>query len=405
MKIPHRSWMVALGSSLALFTVMGLGANVFSAYQPWIIAVNGFTNAQGSMITTVRSLFAILFMLMVGRIIDTIGLRATTGVGMVCSVVSCLVLGLADSYPLYCAGAAFAGAAYALAGMIPLSLAIARWFSIRRGYALGLAAAGSGVATVLAPPFIAYSLQNNGLAQTFYYEAAVILVLTVAVVALVRNSPGELGLVPYGEEARAHQNQVQENTSSIPSTAWCLVLLVAVLNGGPAATSYSHLTVLYSTEGFSDGIITMLLSFSGIMIIVGKICYGQIRDILGSFGSNFILYGITILGMILCCFAPTGSVMVAFGAMTAVSIGLSLSISISLWAFDLSSTQQCERRVRWATIAFMVGNLTFGPTPGIIADITGSYVPAYALFGGAAVAGMVIIQVVYLRYGKEMALS
>ncbi|MCI7159238.1 MAG: hypothetical protein MR999_07525, partial [Flintibacter sp.] len=55
---PHRAWAVCLGCSLALFTVMGLGVNVFTIYQPWIIQVHQFSNAQGSWITTVRSLFA-----------------------------------------------------------------------------------------------------------------------------------------------------------------------------------------------------------------------------------------------------------------------------------------------------------------------------------------------------------
>ena len=44
---PHRAWAVCLGCSLALFTVMGLGVNVFTIYQPWIIQVHQFSNAQG----------------------------------------------------------------------------------------------------------------------------------------------------------------------------------------------------------------------------------------------------------------------------------------------------------------------------------------------------------------------
>lgn len=405
MKLPHRSWFVALGSSLALFTVMGLGANVFSAYQPWIIAVNGFTNAQGSLITTVRSLFAILSMLVVGRLINSIGLRATTGVGMVCSVLSCLVFGLATTFPIYCLGGALAGIAYALAGMIPLSIAIARWFHIRRGYALGLAAAGSGVATVVAPPLIAYSLQASGLSLTFFREGAVMVVLTLVVVALLRNSPEEVGLVPYGAQEDDCQIASDEKTTSVSAPVWLWVLFVAFLTGAPAATAYSHLTVLYTTQGFSDSIITILLSYSGFMIVFGKIIYGQLQDKLGTFYSNYILFGIAALGMALCCLAPTGSIPVAFGAMTAVSIGLSLSVSLSLWAFDLSSTAQRDGRVRWATIAFMVGNLTFGPLPGIIADVTGSYVPAFVLFGGAAAAGLILIQVIYLRYGASMSMT
>ena len=60
-----RAWVVCLGCGLALFTVMGLGVNAFTVYQPYLLRVHGFTNAQGSWITTVRSLFALLSMLTV----------------------------------------------------------------------------------------------------------------------------------------------------------------------------------------------------------------------------------------------------------------------------------------------------------------------------------------------------
>ena len=63
MHCPHRAWAVCAGGSIMLFAVMGLGSNVFSVYQPYIIAWNHFTNAQGSWIITVRSLFIVVGML------------------------------------------------------------------------------------------------------------------------------------------------------------------------------------------------------------------------------------------------------------------------------------------------------------------------------------------------------
>ena len=40
----HRAWLVCLGCSISLATVMGLGVNAFTVYQPWILEVNGFPN-------------------------------------------------------------------------------------------------------------------------------------------------------------------------------------------------------------------------------------------------------------------------------------------------------------------------------------------------------------------------
>ncbi len=99
---PHRAWAVCLGCSLALFTVMGLGVNVFTIYQPWIIQVHGFSNAQGSWITTVRSLFALLAMLSVDTLCRRLGLRYTMGVGMACFALSYALFGAAGTFPTQC---------------------------------------------------------------------------------------------------------------------------------------------------------------------------------------------------------------------------------------------------------------------------------------------------------------
>ena len=54
MKRPHRAWLVCLGGALTLLSTIGLGVNVFAVYQPEILALEHFTNAQGSFITTIR---------------------------------------------------------------------------------------------------------------------------------------------------------------------------------------------------------------------------------------------------------------------------------------------------------------------------------------------------------------
>lgn len=47
MNRPHRAWLVCLGGALTLLSTIGLGVNVFAVYQPEILALEHFTNAQG----------------------------------------------------------------------------------------------------------------------------------------------------------------------------------------------------------------------------------------------------------------------------------------------------------------------------------------------------------------------
>ncbi len=392
----HRSWLVCLGGGLALFTSMGLGMNIYSTYQPYIIALNNFTNAQGSLVTTVRSFFSILAMLATSWLVKKFGLRGTMVAGMICSVLAYVVFGLATTFPAYCVGGALSGLSYAMAGMIPLSFAISRWFDVRRGFALGLAASSTGVATIIAPTFVTQSIQARGLSATFFSEAVIMVVLTLLVVALVRNSPQELGLTPYGYGTEVNTATHSQKIPPISPAHWRMMLAASFLAGAPVGAGFAHLTVLYSTEGFSPDQITLLFSYLGVVLMFGKVVYGQISDVLGGYRSNYLIFGVTILGMSLCCLAPLGSMALAFLAMTGVALSLSLSsITQSIWVCELVSTREYEGRVRLLNVAFMLGNLSFSASPGILADITGSYVPAVAIFGGLSVVALVLIQLVY----------
>lgn len=84
MKRPHYAWMVCLGSALVLFSTIGLGVNVFTIYQPEIILANGFSNAQGSWITTTRSLFILAALLTVNQLCQRLGLRLVMTWGWCC---------------------------------------------------------------------------------------------------------------------------------------------------------------------------------------------------------------------------------------------------------------------------------------------------------------------------------
>ena len=65
LKRPHYAWILCFGTALALFVALGLGVNVLSFFTPDIILKKGFTNAQASMLPTIRNLFSLISMLTV----------------------------------------------------------------------------------------------------------------------------------------------------------------------------------------------------------------------------------------------------------------------------------------------------------------------------------------------------
>ena len=106
-----RPWLVCLGGAVALFAVMGLGVNVFSIYQPAIVRLNHFTDAQGSWITTTRSLFILAALLCVNQLCARVGLRLVMTLGALLVGVGRLCFACADRFSIYCAAAAQIGRA------------------------------------------------------------------------------------------------------------------------------------------------------------------------------------------------------------------------------------------------------------------------------------------------------
>ncbi len=398
----RRAWLVCLGCGLALFTVMGLGINGFTVYQPYLLERFHLTNGQGSWITTVRSLFSLLSMLSADALCRRLGIRQTMTLGLGFFVVSYALFGAASAFPTLCACAALSGLAYGSGGMIPLTLALSHWFRDRRGLALGLAAGGSGLSTVLAPPLLEEAIQHLGLTAAFWLEGGVGILLTLCVFLLVRDRPEELGLIPYtasgGSEASVPAERPAPPRLSRP--LWWVVVAAAFLTGGPCGPGFSHLSVLYTSENYDSGTVALLMSLFGLVLMLSKVLYGSLSDTLGSRWANWSVYAVFLTGFSLCCLAPSGSIPLAFAAFVFTALGMPLSsVSLSVWAGDLSAGPDYDRLVKWLSSAYMLGSLLTGPMPGMLADRFGSYVPAYLLFLASLVCSMALIQGVYYKLG------
>lgn len=406
LKRPHYAWLVCLGGTLSLSTVMGLGSNVFNLYQPEILAFHQFSNAQGSWITTTRSLFILLALLTVNQLCSRMSLRVVMTLGNLCTGLSCFCFALSRTFPMYLFSATLSGLGYCLGGMVPLSLLISGWFRERRGLALGISSAGSGISTILAPPIITKLIRTQGLHAAFAWEGGFILICTFLIWLLVRSRPEDISLAPYGTSTSNNTSvaTAPKNHTDDPK-AQKLLLLAGVLLGGPLGPCFSHLTVYYTSEGFDSGFVAMLISMMGVAICLGKVLCGQIYDRMGVRAGNHFTFGTYLAGLILCCLAPTQSVIVAAGAFFLFSLGLSIcGVPPAVWAQDLASEKNYPKLVRSFTVAYTVGMLVFGPVPGILADrMGGSYLPAYLLFTVFLLIAYLIVLGIYSRLDLKRA--
>ena len=92
------------------------------------------------------------------------------------------------------------------------------------------------------------------------------------------------------------------------------------------------------------------------------------------------------------------AILLFFAAITLTALGMPISsVTLSVWAGDLSGGDTYQRTVKWYTSAYMLGSLVTGPLPGLSADRLDSYVPAYLLFALMLLIAAVLVQGVYRR--------
>lgn len=397
----HYAWVVCFACALMLFISMGLNSNTFTIYQPYLLEIRNFTNSQGSFIVTARSLTAFIGVITFPWVRTKLGLRRTAALGIMLQVSSRVIYALASTFPIYCAASVFAGLAYSWAGLVPISLFMGNWFKGHRGIALGLSATGSGVATVVAPPVVTALVEGHGLMTAFLVEALFTFLIGAIVILLVRDTPEQLNMEAFGEEEEEREEQVRSGAEvSLTRRQWYWVLFGVILLAGPAAPGFNHLTVLYTSEGYENATAAWFMTYLGLSLTVGKILVGEIADRLGSWRGNIFIGSCVTGGFAICCLAPVGGLALPLLAMTLLGLGLPVaSVFFAIWAQDLRGKEGYGQAVTQCNLAYTIGSLVLSPIPGIIADVTGSYIPAYALFTLFTIACFGIVLFAYSRLG------
>lgn len=403
MKRVFYGWFVCAGCALLLFCTSGLAVNAFSIYQPYIISQNAFTNTQASALLTCRNLASLCSMLPVGKYYRGLGFRRGMTLAGALMALSFLLYGLAPNYAGYCLAAVLSGIGYGTGTMIPVTMLINRWFVDKKDTAIGVCSAVTGISTLGIPSLLSDCIEKNGLRPTFLGEAAVIFILVAIVFFLLRNTPEEMGTVPYREAAGRSgcandTPEFRRDLSRIELTATIFTLL---LIGGVMNVSYSHLTVLITGEGLQENTAALAMSISGLSLMFGKILYGRLEDRWGTVKCNFAFAPLLLTGLALLCFVGRVPFLL-WPAMILYSFGIScLSVGLSTWPGELSSPRRHGRLVQIFQVGYAAGSLLFSPLPGILADRSGgSYVPAFRLFLLLSLAVFFMVQWILLRGRK-----
>jgi MFS family permease len=183
-----------------------------------------------------------------------------------------------------------------------------RWFSKRRGLVLGMLTASTATGQLVFMPLLASVTARFGWRSAVGIICCGLLVAIVALFALMRNRPSDLGLLPYGDtpESVAAAPPAPAATSAIRAlldagktrTFWILFGTFFVCGTSTNGLVQTHFVTLCGDYGIAAVTAAGILAMMGVCDFIGTIGSGWLSDRYDSRWLLFWYYGLRGLSLL-----------------------------------------------------------------------------------------------------------
>ena len=311
-----------------------------------------------------------------GRLLDRLSIRVLVIVGCLCLAGGFLAMSLATAFwQVVAAYATLIPIGMSLAGTLASQTLVTRWFTARRGIAIGISAMGTSLGGFVFPLLIAPLIANVGWQETFGVLAALTVVLIVPAALLVlRRAPPAPGHGTAGAPA-ARQWSTREVLST--RTFWIPVIALVPVNASFGGVQFSLGAYVFDL-GLPQGVAATLIAITAVSNFVGKFLFGGLGD---RVDHRILFWAMAVLLAVALGFyiaAPGFWALAVAAALQGLATGGVLPLMGLIYAgrFGVSSFGQVMGLVNLFIMAGSVGSLY----SGWMFDLTGSYVPAFVTF-------------------------
>ena len=400
----HPAWIVAAVAFLAL-----VGAAGFRA-APGVLMVP-LQNEFGwstTVLSAAVSINLVLFGLtapFAAALMERFGIRAVTAVALVLIAAgSALTVLVTQSWQILLTWGLLIGLGTGSMALVFAATIANTWFAKSRGLVIGILTAGSAAGQLVFLPFIAALAQDPGWRQASLLIAAGALAVVPLVLKFLKNSPADVGVLPYGAEAEPgsppgpdaaaagaeepHRNaavralQVLKRASKV-RTFWALVAGFAICGATTNGLIGTHFIPSAHDHGMAPTTAAGLLAVVGIFDIVGTIASGWLTDrfnprILLAVYYQFRGIGLLVLPLLLSATVQPSMIVfvVIYGLDWVATVPPTAAICRQVFGADGSVV------FGWVFAAHQLGAAAAALAAGAIRDATGQY--TYAWFGAAA---------------------
>lgn len=355
---PHAWRMVAAGF-LAAFTLFGVVYSFGAFFEP-IALQFGANRSATSAIFSITSCISFILGPFTGHLADRYGPKRIAAVGAVA-----IGIGLGATSQINHLWAAYItyglGVGIAIACCyVPLIAAISGWFLKRRNNALGIAASGIGVGTLVTAPAAAELIRRLGWREAYVVLAVISSALLLVCVWLIEAPPIELNAPEFSVRRIARTRQFKLLYAA------CMLWTVAT------AMPFVFLPAYAQGIGIKAVAAAALVGFIGFASTAGRLGLGPLADRFGLIVTY--RYCILVLGICfsLWLYGNSYAMLVAFALVMGASYGGAVALTPAVVA-ELFGTRGLGVILGTLYTGCAIGTLLGPPFCGALVDRTGSY--------------------------------
>ncbi|WP_391117636.1 MFS transporter [Psychrobacillus sp. L3] len=385
----HYAWIILIG----LCIMVGLGKSAISSSAGLFLTpvANDLNIGLGNLMLyfSISSVVTMIFLPFGGKLMAKYNIRLILIIAIVLQAGAFALFGLMNSVwgwyilsiPLAVGGVFIT----VIAGPVMIN----QWFKKKNGLALGIMGASVGAIGAILQPVIGNMIAGQGWRFSYIAVGVGVIIIAVPVILLImRKSPQEKGLQPYGskedKDAVDNAQSTTENAGismAVAKKSSAFYALITFFFFVTSIGSFSlHIPTFLSSKGYDVAFAGNVMGAYMIGALAGALILGFLSDKIGSKNTTILAMVLGLISISSILLFSANSVIITIAIVLLGFVVASIGTLGPALTTSLFGSKEYSQIYSTASLGLAIASVVALPAYGYIYDFVGSYNPAlYAL--------------------------